>query len=62
MKPGDKVELTLTDETIQGTLMPSEDSDHVIIANGLRTGDVMWQNKLSERDSRESVLLEYSTN
>jgi hypothetical protein len=31
--------------------------DHVVIANGVLTGDIVWQNLLSERSQRIEALL-----
>lgn len=35
---------------------------HVIVANGLRMGDLAWQRQLSETSSREANLLKYAKN
>jgi hypothetical protein len=33
--------------------------EHVVVANGIRVGDLAWQNKLSERTQRAENLLKY---
>jgi hypothetical protein len=35
--------------------------DHVVIANGLLTGDIVWQNLLAERLQRIEALLAAAT-
>lgn len=42
--------------------MGSGAAAHVIVANGLRMGDLAWQQKLSETASRAANLLKYANN
>ncbi len=36
------------------------DNEHIIVANGIRVGDLGWQNKLAERAQRSENLLKYN--
>ena len=36
------------------------DSEHIVVANGIRVGDLGWQNKLAERAQRSENILKYN--